>query len=111
MTPTDETARIWLNEGACTGIEHPQKPGRFVWNWALQVAVGDSIEHCQGLAIWDGGVEFKIKRELPVGSKIRIRRQTRDVEPWVEVDIVDSTQDKDGAFVVDGAFDALGETD
>ena len=52
------------------------------------------------------GIEFEIKRELPVGSKVRIRRQLNSVEPWVDVRIEAAVRDKDGTTIVDGTFHA-----
>lgn len=104
MVTTQEITRVWLNEGVSTGVELPDAPGRFLWNWPVQVAAGDSIEYCQARAIWAGGVEFETDRELPVGSKVRIRRQHHNAEPWVELCIETSTPDKDGTVVVDGTF-------
>ncbi|MEE9269893.1 MAG: hypothetical protein V3V49_06485 [Candidatus Krumholzibacteria bacterium] len=51
-------------------------------------------------------MEFEIKRELPVGSQVRIRRQLRGVEPWVDVRIEAAVGDKDGTVIVDGTFHA-----
>ena len=104
MATTQSIIDVWLNEGRNTGVEHADKPGRYIWNWPVQVEVGDGIEYCQSRAIWDGGIEFEIKRELPVGSQVRIRRQLRDVEPWVDVRIEAAASDEDGTIIVDGAF-------
>lgn len=81
MATTQDIAAIWFQEGIRTGVECADKPGHYLWNWPVQVEVGDDIEYCQSRAVWEGGVEFEIKRELPVGSQVRIRRQLRGVEP------------------------------
>ena len=106
MSTTQEITRVWLNEGLSTGAAGADKPGRYLWSWPVQVEVGDAVEYCQSRAIWDGGIEFEIKRELPVGSHVRIRRQLRSVEPWVDVRIEAAVSDEDGTVIVDGSFHA-----
>ena len=98
--------QAWLDEGRSTGAAKSPKPGRYLWNWSLQVQVGDRIEYGQAQAIWDGGIEFAIKRELLVGSHVGIRRQLGDVQPWVDVCIEAAVGDKDGTVIVDGTFHA-----
>lgn len=104
MATTKEITQVWLDEGVNTGVALPGKPGRFVWNWPLQVQIGDSLEYCQARAIRDGGLEFTIKRELPIGSQVQVRRQRSDDEPWVEVRIEAVAGVEDGTVIIEGAF-------
>ena len=104
MSTTQEITRVWFSEGVSTGTLQADKPDRYIWNWPIQVEVGDAVEYCQSRAIWDGGVEFEIERELPVGSHVRVRRQLRSVEPWVDVRIEAAVSGEDGTVIVEGAF-------
>lgn len=106
MTTTQEITRVWLNEGVGTGAVEGQKPGRYLWNWPIEVEVDGVVEYCQSRAIWDGGIQFEIKRELPVGSHVRIRRQSHNVEPWVDVRAENTVSDEGGTVIVDGTFHA-----
>ncbi len=106
MITAQEITRVWFNEGAGMGIECPEKRGRYLWNWPVEVSVADTVDYGQANVIWEGGLEFKIRRELSVDSKVLVRRQSSVAEPWVEVCIRNSTRDDDGAFVVEGSFDA-----
>ncbi len=104
MATTQDITRVWLNEGLSTGAVQSDKPDRYLWNWPIQVEVGDAVEYCQSRAIWDGGIEFEIKRALPVGSWVRVRRQLRGVGPWVDVQILAAVGNEDGTVIVDGTF-------
>ena len=106
MSTTQEVTRAWLDEGLNTGAVQADKPDHYLWNWPIQVEVGDAVEYCQSRAIWDGGIEFAIKRELRVGSHVRIRRQLHDTGPWVDVCVEAAVGAEDGTVIVDGTFDA-----
>ena len=106
MITAQEITRVWFNEGVISGIEWPENSGRYLWKWSLEVSVADTVDYGQASLIWESGLEFKIKRELPVDSKVLVRRKSGIPEPWVEVCIRNSTGDDDGAFVVEGSFDA-----
>ncbi len=47
MATTQDIAAIWFQEGIRTGVECADKPGHYLWNWPVQVEVGDDIEYCQ----------------------------------------------------------------
>lgn len=104
MTTTQEITQVWLNEGLSIGVVQADKTGRYLWSWPIQVEVSGAVEYCQSRAIWDGGIEFEIKKELPVGSQVRIHRELRKVEPWVDVRIEAATSNEDGTTIVEGTF-------
>ena len=104
IATTQEITQDSLDERVGTARALPGKPGRYVWNRPLQVQIGDSVEYCQAPVIWDGGLGFAMKREMPTGSRVQVRRHRSDVEPWVDVRIEAAAGLEDRTVIVEGAF-------
>lgn len=84
MTTTQDIAAIWFQEGMRNGVECPDNPDHYLWNWAIQVEVDDDIEYCQsraaGRRVWSSrsGESCGLAREcVSVGNSATSKRGWR----------------------------------
>ena len=105
MTTIQQIARAWFNEGVATDIVDHENPDQFVWPWAVEIAINDTIEYAQSVAVWEGGVVLQTGRDLPIDSAIRVRRLRENREPLVGLRVEATTRNEDGKFIVYAVFD------
>ena len=105
MTTLQRTAQGWFDEGVATDIVDHENPDRFVWPWAVEIVINDTIEYAQSTAVWEGGVVLQTSRDLPIDSAICVRRSRKNGEPWVGLRVEASTRKEDGKFIVDAVLD------
>ncbi len=108
MTTTQNITQRWFNDALTAGMKSPEQPGRYLWNWPIQVVVGDNDDttYCQSPTIWEGGVEFNVSSELSKGTRVRIRRCVSPEEPWAVACIYNVRKDKEYGWVAEASFDA-----
>ena len=79
-----------------------------MWIWPFQLEIEGNVDRCESIAIWDGGIELRMKRRIPVGSHVCLSRETLDPEPPVDVRVERSWRYASGDFGVEGTFNGRG---
>lgn len=85
MTAATDITRVWLEEAAEGPVVLGDPPDRHLRIWPFQLEIEGNIDRCESIAIWDGGIELRMKRKIPVGAHVGLRNKTCDRELPVEV--------------------------